>query len=388
MIKEVMAVSTLTNSPTTKDLPRVLLVDDDPDVLELLGDVIAEKFQCNVAQASSIADARKLIETSDIDLMVADVHLPDGDGTQLVTQLHKDRPAAGAVVITGQPSVESAIRAIRSGAVDLLPKPFKVDDLTERLERALKRTAIASKHEARIDRLRAAVRKLNDARRTVSKKVDLLCNDLVSAYGELSRQLEDVRTQENFRKLIGEAKDLEQLLCHMMDWLLRQLGYSNVAVWLMGENGEYQLGAYMKYTVAGDPAVTEALQRVILPAVTREGFMHVTAAELREKFKSKEMKALGDQEFLAVNCTYLGETLAAIVFFRDTKSPFTLEDSATLKAISPVFATALAGMVRGIGEQQAKDHHGEDGPVIDLDRDDEDRAHDSDWWKRGEPPPF
>ena len=49
---------------------------------------------------------------------------------------------------------------------------------------------------------------------------------------ELSKQLDVVRTQEGFRKLLNEAKDLEQLLCHAMDWLLRQLGYCNVAIWL------------------------------------------------------------------------------------------------------------------------------------------------------------
>jgi hypothetical protein len=54
----------------------------------------------------------------------------------------------------------------------------------------------------------------------VSKKVDLLCNDLVAAYGELSRKLDGVRTQESFRKLVDRRKDLAQLLCHAMDWIL------------------------------------------------------------------------------------------------------------------------------------------------------------------------
>ncbi len=65
----------------------------------------------------------------------------------------------------------------------------------------------------------------------------MLCNDLVTAYGELSRQFDGVRNQESFRKTCDGAKDLEQLLCHAMDWLLRQVGYSNVAVWLADEEG-------------------------------------------------------------------------------------------------------------------------------------------------------
>jgi hypothetical protein len=47
-----------------------------------------------------------------------------------------------------------------------------------------------------------------------------------------------------------------------MDWLLRQMGYCNVAIWLTGDDGEYQLGAYMKYTIAGEPHFTEAMKTV------------------------------------------------------------------------------------------------------------------------------
>ena len=104
------------------------------------------------------------------------------------------------------------------------------------LARALHRKSLPLKSESRIDRLRDAVRRLNDARRLVTKKVDLLCNDLVAAYGDLSRQLDLVRTTESFRGAITIADDLEQMLCHAMDWMLRQMGYSNVAIWLAGPN--------------------------------------------------------------------------------------------------------------------------------------------------------
>jgi len=94
--------------------------------------------------------------------------------------------------------------------------------------KALDRQAFSARQEKRFGKLRDAVRRLNESRRLISKKVDILCNDLVSAYGELSRQLDGVRTQEGFRKYVEKAKDLEQLLCHAMDWMLRQMGYANV----------------------------------------------------------------------------------------------------------------------------------------------------------------
>ena len=126
--------------------------------------------------------------------------------------------------------------------MDFVPKPFDTVQLLRQVRSALERQSVLAREGQRFDRLRDAVRRLNASRRTISKKVDLLCNDLVSAYGELSKQLEGVRTQEGFRKYVENAKDLEQLLCHAMDWLLRQMGYSNVASLAAGFRGWAEAG--------------------------------------------------------------------------------------------------------------------------------------------------
>ncbi len=374
--------------------PRILVVDDEPTLIELVGDVVTGQIPCKVISAQSIAEAKKVLATTTIELLVADVNLPDGDGTALVAALKQQQPQANAIVITGAPSVDGAISAIREGAVDFLPKPFTADNLVDRVNKALASQAIMAKKEKRLDKLRDAVKRLNEARRLVSKKVDLLCNDLITAYGELSKQLDVVRTQEGFRKLLGEAKDLEQLLCHAMDWLLRQLGYSNVAIWLTGDDGEYQLGAYMKYTIAGEPAFTEAMKSGAVKLVNQDGFLHLTADEARDKLSAAELKFMSGQSVLGVTATYLGEPLAAIVLFRDGKTPFTDDDAQALKAISPIFATALAGTVHD--EESSEDDDG-GGSLLDGDVDDDSDQpkkkkkqpkNDADWWKRGEAPPF
>src|SRR5438552_6932130 len=276
-------VVTSATKARTKSPPRILVVDDEPMLIELVGDVVGKKIPCKLVSAKSIAEARKVLADTKIELLVADVCLPDGDGTELVSVLRQDQPQASAIVITGQPSVDGAIHAIRQGAIDFLPKPFTADHLLARVNKALERQAAMARQERRLDKLRDAVKRLNEARRMVSKKVDLLCNDLITAYGELSKQLDIVRTQEGFRSLLAEAKDLEQMLCHAMDWMLRQLGYSNVAVWLTGDDSEYQLGAYMKYTTPGEPPLTEAMRNGILRQVNRDGFVHLSAEEAADK---------------------------------------------------------------------------------------------------------
>ncbi|MGB7157650.1 MAG: response regulator [Tepidisphaeraceae bacterium] len=389
-----------TTASATETRPRILVVDDEPNLVELVGEVVGSGMSCSVISARTLAEARKLLATEPIELLVTDVNLPDGDGTSLLATLRQKQPHASAIVITGAPSVDRAISALRDGALDFLPKPFTAKHLQERVKRALVQQSIIAKKEKRLDRLRVAVKRLNEARRLVSKKVDLLCNDLITAYGDLSKQLDAVRTQEGFRKLLAEAKDLEQLLCHAMDWMLRQLGYSNVAVWLASEDSAFQLGAYMKYTTPGQPALTEAMRTGLVPMVNREGFLHFSSDEAKKILTADELKHMAGQTILACNCTYLGESLAAVILFREANSPFTHEDAAALRAIAPIFATALASVVRGDEDDDAEVEGDSAGPADNTpfdntldndapkDKPKKPKKDDADWWKRGEAPPF
>lgn len=375
--------------------PHVLIVDDELDVVEFVGDALSRNLDCRFASATTFAEASRALQSQAVDLLIVDLNLPDGRGSELLAALRQRHPQASAIVVTGSPSVETAVSALRDGAADFLAKPFTVDEFLRRVRTALHRNSLRIKSESRIDRLRVAVRRLNDARRLVTKKVDLLCNDLVAAYGDLSRQLDLVRTTESFRGIITSSNDLEQMLCHSMDWMLRQMGYANVAIWLAGPDPDFQLGAYMKYTVAGDPTLTEAMRSGLLQIVRREGLVHLDAEEANKVLSPAELRYMRNQTVLAIHCTYLGESLASIVLFREGDKPFCPEDVMTLRTIGPVFAIALATMVRGAGDEQEMEEEPEDeddGPIMDEPDDSSPRRRrkkdDSEWWKRGEPPPF
>lgn len=390
-----MAPATLPPIEASSQLrPRVLLVDDEPEVLSLLSDILSEKLDCHLLLARNLAEARAAISGGNVDLLLTDLNLPDGDGMALVHDLRQRNAAARAVVITGQPNVENTVLALRQGVLDFIPKPFKAEHFIDRVERALRQQTLVARNDKRLARLKSAVRRLNQSRRMVSKKVDLLCNDLVSAYGDLSRQVGDLRNQESFRKLIESSSDLEQMLCHAMDWILRNTGYCNLAVWLAADDADFQLGAYMKYTIPGDPGLTEAIKKNLVPMVAREGLVHIEGHDTKKFLSPAELKYLNGQTVLATNCTYLGESLAVLAMFRDEKSPFTDDDVAMLRAIAPVFATALAAVVRkhedyeSTGDAGPAEPHNEAPPEDDKRRRKEKERHDADWWKRGEPPPF
>lgn len=368
-------------SAKTKVRPRVLVVDDEPGLVEMISEVVAG-LDCKVITARSLSQARRALSRGNVELLLTDVKLPDGDGMSLLASLHKHKPTATAIVMTGSPSVDGAISAIRGGAIDFVAKPFNNNHLVDRIRMALEQQSIRDRQQKRMTRLREAVRKLGTAKRMVSQKVDLLCNDLVGAYGDLSKQVDLVRTEESFRKQLDQSKDLEQLLCHTMDWLIRQLGYANVGLWLAGDEGTFQLGAYMKYTIAGDDPVVEAMQNGILPGTMKDGFMHSPGEYLRDCLPAAQFEILAKQDILGIACNYLAEPLAAVMFFRDSETPFTDNDVATLKAVAPLLATALASKVREPNPHESM----EDGDLLDPDGP---KAKVSDdWWKKGDRAPF
>lgn len=396
-----MSAAVKSGSPVSAVRPRVLVVDDEPGMTEMLSDVV-RSMDCTVIKASTIAEAKRMIAREPVQLMLADVNLPDGDGTTLLKSLKKHHPSARAIVMTGDPTVAAATAAMRQGAVDFLPKPFDAKAIISQVQSALSLSEQVARQELKVAKLKSAVRKLNAARKTISQKVDILCNDLVSAYGELSKQFDVVRTQESFRKTIEPAKDLEQLICQSMDWLMRQLGYSNVAVWLVGDDGGYQLGAYMKYTIPGDEPVSELLKRVILPMASRDGRdvpMKIKAADVKDRLSPREQALIKDQEFLAIDCTYLGESLAALVFFRDENVPFSEPDAETMKSVSPIFASALATIVRQSetgedlhepmgGAEDTFDPLDNGGGTYEPKKGKNKKPDPADWWKRGEDSPY
>jgi len=149
---------------------RVLVVDDEPGLIELVNDVVGRSNNCRLFTALNLAQAQRVIESEKIDLLLVDLHLPDGDGMSLISRLQEKQPHAAAVIITGNASVNGAISAFRAGVIDFLPKPFSAEHLLDRVRKAIDRQAILAKKESRLVRLRGAVKKLNVTRHTISKK--------------------------------------------------------------------------------------------------------------------------------------------------------------------------------------------------------------------------
>jgi DNA-binding NtrC family response regulator len=110
-------------------MPHALAVDDDPNFLNALAELIENQgFTTNTA--TTLHDARERLRHRQPDIALIDLRLPDGSGMELLRELEKV-PQTEVIVITGHADVDSAVEALRIGAADYLTKPLDIDRLKE-----------------------------------------------------------------------------------------------------------------------------------------------------------------------------------------------------------------------------------------------------------------
>lgn len=110
---------------------RILLVDDDADVLEVMKSAL-ESRNFEVVAAANVTQAFLLIANQHFDVLITDLHMPrPGDGFAVVTAMRHSQPDAFTVVLSGFPDVQEAMSAIRLQADEVLVKPLDVNRLTE-----------------------------------------------------------------------------------------------------------------------------------------------------------------------------------------------------------------------------------------------------------------
>jgi two-component system response regulator PilR (NtrC family) len=119
-------------------MAKILIVDDELDVLETLPEVV-RSWGHQTSAAKNGIEALLALQQQTFDFIVTDVKMPEMDGMELLQKIQEIDKNVMVIFLTGYPSLDSAITAMRSGAYDYLVKPVNLDELKLRIERGLER---------------------------------------------------------------------------------------------------------------------------------------------------------------------------------------------------------------------------------------------------------
>ena len=171
---------------------RVLIIDDDPGLSEVIG-MLLERENYGVERAGTVKAGLERIGATEIDLVVTDLKLPDGTGLDAIAAIRAGHAGLPIIMITSYSSMESAIAALRAGAVDYIIKPFDNDEFLHAVARAL--------NERRITRENAILRR-------------------------------NLRSARGARPIVGESSGMRRVM-----ELVRKVAFSDANVLITGESG-------------------------------------------------------------------------------------------------------------------------------------------------------
>ena len=119
------------------DQAHALVVDDEPDICELLSMTLG-RMNIKAQSAADLAGARALLASQHFDICLTDMRLPDGDGLELVEWIQSNAGHMPVAVITAHGNVETAVQALKLGAFDFISKPLDLGHLRNIVENALR----------------------------------------------------------------------------------------------------------------------------------------------------------------------------------------------------------------------------------------------------------
>jgi len=332
---------------------RILIVGgESPQRLAIAKTLHERNHGCTCVP--TLDQARNAVSRSRFDVLILHQNLPDGDGLDLAPLLQKTSPSTKTIIISAHTSTDAAVHAMRCGAVDFISLPIDMDDLAHRVDTALIKSRVDRQRDERLLRLKKICRELNVARHEISKQVDALCEDLTNAYQEIAEQMSDVAMASEFRTLLKQELDVEELLRTTLEYVLTKTGPTNAAVFLPDSpkadgDQHFGLGAYVNYDCPRETisVLLDHLCQAICPQMADESEI-VSFRDSRQfaQWIGADAGILADSQVIAFSCRHKDECLAVIVLFRDKSNRFDESLAGVLDTLREIIAEQLSNVIR------------------------------------------
>ena len=188
--------------------PRILVLEDETTVQTLVRAMLKIRgFECD--SALCVAEARQLMGRTRYDIVLVDVHLPDGSGLALVEEAETDYPLL--IVMTGSNDIQTAVQAIRNGAIDFITKPFSVGHFLQRIDKALQEWRSRERLQGYAGALERLVEMKTEELSRTSRQIDEVSDTTVAALGA-ALNLKDHETADHCARVSQNCVTLGSLL--------------------------------------------------------------------------------------------------------------------------------------------------------------------------------
>ncbi|MCH2161838.1 MAG: hypothetical protein MK085_08190 [Phycisphaerales bacterium] len=329
---------------------RVIVLAGDQEVATIGALLSAGAFDCMVVNEPGDLHGQLLARAFDV--VVLGLH-HDSDPTCEV--IRKLQPNISMVVVASSASLADATRVMQAGAVDLLAGSISAEEIEHRVRIAGERSRESSERDRRADRIRGICRRIEDARRQVlaaieehGEAINYDPSNVNTDIEELDR-INEIEMCSEFRTLVRQELDVEDLLRTSLEYMLLKTGPTNAAVFLAGGQSSFGLGAYVNYDLSRKQ-VEPMLQRLCdeaCPAIAENnGILLFNDAVSFVQDCELEGEVPVNQQIVAVPCHHDGECLAILVLFRTDDQPFDESLAGILDSLRGILAEQLSTLIR------------------------------------------
>lgn len=198
---------------------RILVVDDNPDILANVRDFLSMKDGWAPETASTGLEALERIERSTYDLVILDIGLPDTDGITITKKLRADGRTVPILMLTARDTIDDRVEGLTSGADDYLIKPFSLRELAARVEALLRRSGASSSGRLSVGPLTLDLKTLRVEREGRDIRLNPTCLQMLR---ELMQQSPGIVSRNRLEAVLwqGEPPASDSLRSNL--YLLRQ----------------------------------------------------------------------------------------------------------------------------------------------------------------------
>jgi len=310
-----------------RDVSKVLVVDDEKEIRDLLVDALSGSNMC-VSAAASGQEALSMATSDRPDFIVTDIGLGDCSGLEVLDRLRSVAGDIPAVVITGSNETKVLSDASRHRPVEMITKPLDIERLRTTIQTELDRRNQSVRLRRRVGKLRRLARQSNQYRKDVQRQLTITCNRLTDAYKELSRQFCEQETLLEFQNHLLSANNDDDVFRAFFKTYVKRSGSVFGVAMVCDENAQFQMVGRFGVPV---PDGTNFSMRIAAPMIdavmTNPACTLIDAEEHSNDFDASVRKYLVGMSVLGIPLSpQEGQLIGLVVLYRKGEQPFTDDD--------------------------------------------------------------